>query len=164
MVAMGTSIDMIEHAPPGTQPPRYLNRARRSLGRMNRLVQSATEATSLEAALSVERSEPLDLSVVVGERVLVFRQAHPRRTFLAHIEPGLEIHGQEDRVAQLLDKPSIFEAFVTNEKRDRTGQNLGLGLFVANAIAQAHASQLIASDLDDVAGARFEVRIPIEVI
>ena len=41
---------------------------------MNRLVYGATDATSLEAALAVESSEPLDLSEIVGARVLVCRQ------------------------------------------------------------------------------------------
>ena len=59
--------------PPTAPTERYLNRARRSLSLMNRLVQSATEAASLEAALAVESSETLDVSGIVGERVLVFR-------------------------------------------------------------------------------------------
>ena len=200
MVAMGTSIDMIEHAPPDTPPERYLARARRSLGRMNRLVQSATEATSLETALTLECRERVDVSGVVGERVPMFREANPERGFHADVEPGLEIDGQEDRIAQLLenavehgaerseirvalrrnqdwivlvvenegdlfpkDKQAIFEAFATNGKNGNGGQSLGLGLFVAKAIAHAHAGQITARDNEDAPGARFEVRFPIEV-
>lgn len=104
IVAMDTSLDLLEQMPPAAPPERYLNRARRSLEQMNRLVQSATEATSLEAALAVESGEPVDLSGIVAEQVLVFRQANPERSFQADIEPGLEIGGQDDRLAQLLDK------------------------------------------------------------
>lgn len=204
MVAIGTSIDMIEQAPPDAPPERYLSRARRSLGRMNSLVRSATEATSLEAALALEASESVDLSGVVGERVLMFREANPARSFHADVEPGLEIDGQEDRIAQLLDKllenavehgaerseirvalrrdatwivlvvenegdllpkdkQAIFEAFATSGKNGNGDQSLGLGLFVAKAIAQAHAGQITARDNEDAPGARFEVRFPIEV-
>ena len=171
---------------------------------MNSLVRSATEATSLEAALALEASESFDLSGVVGERVLMFREANPERGFHADVEPGLEIDGQEDRIAQLLDKllenavehgaerseirvalrrdedwivlvvenegellpkdkQAIFEAFATSGKNGNGDQSLGLGLFVAKAIAQAHAGQITARDNEDAPGARFEVRFPIEV-
>jgi signal transduction histidine kinase len=204
MVAMGTSLDLVEQTPPAAPPVRYLNRARRSLAQMNRLVQSATEATSLEAALAVESSGRLDLSGIVGEQVLLFRQANPGRAFRADIEPGLEIKGQDDRIAQLLDKllenalehgaqgsdinvalrrdgdsilltvenhgdplppnkEALFDAFVTARKNGDGGHNLGLGLYVAKAIAQSHFGDIRACDIDGALGARFEVRFPSEV-
>jgi signal transduction histidine kinase len=204
MVAMGTSLDLVEQTPPAAPPERYLNRARRSLAQMNRLVQSATEATSLEAALAVESSERLDLSGIVGEQVLLFRQANPGRAFRADIEPGLEIKGQDNRIAQLLDKllenalehgaqgsdinvtlrhdgdsillsvenhgdplppnkEALFDAFVTARKNGDGGHNLGLGLYVAKAIAQSHSGDIRACDIDGALGARFEVRFPSEV-
>ena len=200
-VAMGTSLDLAESAPSGVRPERYLERARRSLSRMNRLVQSATEATSLEAALAVESTEPVDLSGVVGERVLVYRQANLHRRVRADIAPGLEIEGQEDRIVQLLDKlldnavehtveggdirvtlkrdgadallavenegerlapnrDALFDAFVTVGKDGEGGQNLGLGLFVAKAIAESHGGTIEARDGAEGSGACFEVRLP----
>jgi len=204
VVAMGTSLDLLERSPPAAPPERYLDRARRSLARMNRLVQSATEATSIEAALAVESSETLDLSGIVGEQVLFFRQANPERTFRAGVEPGLEIDGQDDRIAQLLEKllenavehgvegsdievtlrrdgdsillavesqgdplpenkEALFDAFVTAGKNGNGSQSLGLGLYVAKAIAQSHAGQIRACDIDQGPGARFEVRFPRKV-
>jgi signal transduction histidine kinase len=204
MVAMGTSIDMIEHAPPDAPPERYLARARRSLGRMGSLVQSATEATSIEAALTTGPNERLDLSGLVEERVFVFREAYPQRRFLTEIEPELELEGQEDRIAQLVDKlldnavehgfeggevrvalmradgwlllavenegdplprdkQALFDAFVSDKKSGNGRQNVGLGLFVARAIAQSHAGHIQALDIDGPSGARFEVRFPSEV-
>lgn len=204
MVAMSTSLDLAERDEAQAGPERYLNRARRSLARMGSLVQSATEATSIEAALTMGPNERVDLSGVVGERVFVFREAHPQRRFLADIEPGLELDGQEDRIAQLVDKlldnavehgfeggevrvalmradgwmllavenegdplprdkQVLFDAFVSDKKSGNGRQNVGLGLFVARAIAQSHAGHIQALDIDGPSGARFEVRFPTEV-
>jgi signal transduction histidine kinase len=201
IVAMDTSLDLVERAPPAVPPERYVKRARRSLAQMNRLVQSATEATSLEAALAVESSELLDLSGVVAEQVLLFQQANPERSFQADIEPGLEIDGQDDRVAQLLDKllenavqhgadgsdirivlrrdgesillsvenqgdplppnkEALFDAFVTVGNEGQGDQNLGLGLYVAKVIVQAHAGEINACDVEEAVGARFVVTLP----
>jgi len=48
VAVMGTSLDLLERSPLAAPPDRYLDRARRSLARMNCLVQSPTEATSLQ--------------------------------------------------------------------------------------------------------------------
>ena len=79
IVAVSTSIDLAKRG--GTSPATdtYLQRAQRSLGRMRGLVSSATEATSLEAALTVDETERLDLSSVVMNRVSTFQQSHPER-------------------------------------------------------------------------------------
>lgn len=79
-------------------------RAERSLGRMRGLVSSATEATSLEAALAVEEMERVDLMGAVMDRVTAFQELHPSRQFLLKLRPGLAIDGNEARIAQLLDK------------------------------------------------------------
>ena len=201
MVAMATSLDLAESAPQGTEPNRYLERARRSLFAMNRLVQSATEATSLEAALALESVEAVELSAVVEQRVVLFRRAHPDRRFHADVASGLQIQGQEDRVAQLLDKlldnavrhaefdteirvslaqkdseivlavenqgeplptyrDDIFDAFASAPNGRSGPHNLGLGLFVARAIAETHGGRVIAMDLEESVGARFEVSFP----
>lgn len=201
VVAMGTSLDLAENAPPGIEPDRYLGRARRSLAAMNRLVESATEATSLEAALAVESLEPVELSALVDERVGVFRRAHPERSFHADVTSGIEVLGQEDRIAQLLDKllenavrhvahdgeirvsltdgdgearlavenrgeplptnrDELFDAFVTRANGKAQPHNLGLGLYVARAIAEAHGGHITAKDPSEAVGARFEVSLP----
>ena len=146
----------------------------------------------------------LDLSGVVAEQVLMFQQANPERSFQAEIEPGLEIEGQDDRIAQLLDKllenavqhgadesdisvalrrdgdsilltvenhgdplppnkEAIFDAFVSTGNNGQSNQNLGLGLYVAKVIVQSHAGEINASDIEEAAGARFEVRFPSEL-
>lgn len=201
-VAMGTSLDLAESALPGTEPERYLGRARRSLAAMNRLVESATEATSLEAALAVESLESVELSEVVSERVMVFRRAHPDRSFHADVMSRIEVRGQEDRITQMLDKllenavrhadtegeirvalterddaivlavenqgeplppnrDELFDAFVTRANGKTGPHNLGLGLYVARAIAEAHGGRIAATDPQGSEGARFEVTFPV---
>ncbi|MEM7435592.1 MAG: HAMP domain-containing sensor histidine kinase [Myxococcota bacterium] len=104
LVAVGTSLDLLERDESGRGPARYIGRARQGLGRMDRLVTGATEATSLEAALQAEDRHPINLSEIVRERVLLLRAAHPHLAFRTHIEPNVWVRGSEDRLGQMLDK------------------------------------------------------------
>jgi signal transduction histidine kinase len=104
IVAVGTSIELAETNNSLEANHVYLGRARRSLARMRGLVSSATEATSLEAALESDELEQLDLSALVAERVLTFQQLHPTRQLVLRPKPGLIVQGNEGRLAQLLDK------------------------------------------------------------
>jgi len=104
MVAMDTSLSLMEQTEPVAERERYVERARRSLGRMSRLVGSATEATSLEAALASEIRDPVDLSMVVEDRLVLLRQACAPRALVTHIDSGVIVGGNEDRLAQVVDK------------------------------------------------------------
>ena len=101
VVATRTSLDLVELS---REPDRYLGRARRSLSAIGRLVESATEATGIEAALALESIEVIELSDVVAEQVLFFRNAHPTTRVRADVGDGLRVRGQADRIVQLLDK------------------------------------------------------------
>ncbi len=199
IVAVSTSIELAASDGSAFGSQTYLERAQRSLGRMRGLVSSATEATSLEAALTVEELERVDLSGVVMDRVTAFQDLHPSRHFTLKLRPGLSIDGNEGRLAQLLDKllsnavehsaedaeirvnlgladrgwvelsvenegdalpedrARIFEAFVSSQK---SAENLGLGLFVAQRIALNHGGQIRAEELPQGSGARFAVSLP----
>ncbi len=104
VIAIGTSLELTNQTSLDTTAERYVSRAQRSLGRMRRLVESATEATSLEAAMATEERGPVELTELVSERVASFRQVHVTRRFHADVEPGVLVDGNEDRLAQLLDK------------------------------------------------------------
>ena len=199
IVAVSTSIDLARSDGSQFGSQTYLQRAQRSLGRMRGLVSSATEATSLEAALSVEEMERVELSGVVMDRVTAFQELHPSRRFVLNLMPALSVDGNEARVSQLLDKllgnavehsvsgaeirvglervdadwlqlsvenegnalpedkARIFEAFVSSQK---SKDNLGLGLFVAQSITLNHGGHISAEDLPQGRGARFVVRLP----
>lgn len=58
---------------------------------------------------------------------------------------------------------ALFDAFVSVHGNGEKSENLGLGLFIAKAIAEAHGGTIEALDLDESPGARFEVCLPIEV-
>lgn len=104
MVAMDTSLSLMEQTEAVGDRSQYVERARRSLGRMSRLVESATEATSLEAALASELREPVDLSMIVEDRLELLRQAFAPRLPVTKIESNVIVVGNEDRLAQVLDK------------------------------------------------------------
>ncbi len=199
-VAIGTSLRMTRETTLDRRAELYVDRASQSLGRMKRLVDSATEATSLEAALAIEEMEAVDLTSLVRERATVFRHAYPERRLMPVIEANVYVEGNEDRLVQLLDKllenavqhtypggeirillkrehgcallsienngdalPSnreaLFDAFVTMASPAEEGQNLGLGLFVAKAIAESHGGTVTARDRQRGRGACFEVRL-----
>jgi signal transduction histidine kinase len=58
------------------------------------------------------------------------------------------------------DTLQIFEPFVSNKAGRAGASNLGLGLFVARAIAISHGGNIRAEPLLDAAGARFTVQLP----
>jgi signal transduction histidine kinase len=199
IVAVGTSIDLAQNGDSLDANRIYLDRAQQSLRRMRGLVSSATEATSLEAALEADETERVDWSAVVVDRVSTFQLLHPSRRLTMKLRPGLSLDGNEERLAQLLDKllsnatehsradakirvelqcmeagwielavenegdglpedkERIFEAFVSSQK---TADNLGLGLFVAQSIAHNQGGHIHAEDLPQGRGARFVVRLP----
>ena len=199
IVAVSTSIDLAKSDGSQFGSQTYLDRAQRSLNRMRGLVSSATEATSLEAALAIDAMERVDWSGVVVDRVSSFQQLHPSRNFTLRLRPALSVDGNEERLAQLLDKllsnalehssanteirvglrradddwleltvenegdalpedkERIFEAFVSSQK---TTDNLGLGLFVAQSIALNHGGEISAEDFPEGRGARFVIGLP----
>lgn len=104
IVAVGTSIDLAQSGESLTANQIYLERAQRSLARMRGLVSSATEATSLEAALAADEIERVDWSALVADRVLAFQELHPSHQLALSLRPGLFVQGNEERLAQLLEK------------------------------------------------------------
>jgi len=104
IVAVGTSIDLAKDGESLDANRIYLGRAQKSLDRMRGLVSSATEATSLEAALEADELERVDLSAMVAERVLQFQELHQTSKLSLTLVPGLHVWGSEERLVQLLDK------------------------------------------------------------
>jgi signal transduction histidine kinase len=201
-VAIGTSLNLTKKTPLDWQAEKYVERADRSLSRMKRLVDSATEATSLEAALTSEETSEVSLTSLVRERAMVVREAYPERRVQVDVEVGVSVDGNEDRLAQLFDKllenavehtgpggtiqvklrrngstssvviendgdplppgkEHLFDAFVSGGTGNGDGRNLGLGLFVARAVVEAHGGTIEARDRVG-GGACFEVQLPVQ--
>ena len=104
IVAVGTSIELAKSEESPTANPIYLERAQRSLTRMRGLVSSATEATSLEAALAVEEMAQVSLSTLVMDGIGAFQLLRPSRQLALRLTSGVRVKGNEERLAQLVDK------------------------------------------------------------
>lgn len=118
MVALRTSLELAEATRDVANPTPFLTRARRSLDAMRRLVDDAIQATSLEAALRIDSMEPVDLSEVVSSSTMLLAASHPECRLQTDIAPGVYVFGQEDRLAQMLDK--LLENAV--QRVDATGE------------------------------------------
>ncbi len=104
IVAVGTSIELAQSGESPSANQIYLERAQRSLNRMRGLVSSATEATSLEAALAVEEMGRVDLSALVMDRIGAFQLLRPSQQLALKLTSRLAVNGNEERLAQLVDK------------------------------------------------------------
>lgn len=104
LIGVRTSLDLAEKKTVTDASHPYLNRARRSVAVMERLVHAATEATSIQAALREEDPEILDLTTLVQQRVAEFEAMHGERSFALEFVKDLHVVGSEPRLIQLLDK------------------------------------------------------------
>ncbi|MCK5356404.1 MAG: HAMP domain-containing protein [Methyloprofundus sp.] len=104
-VGIKTSLDLIERR--STEKKKvdvYIARARKSMMSMNALLQSAGEASHLEASLDKESQEQLDLGKVVLEHVESYTLIYPDISIQANCQRDLLVAGNEIRLMQLLDK------------------------------------------------------------
>lgn len=104
-VGIKTSLDLIERRM--TEKKKidvYITRARTSMVNMNSLLQSAGDASNLEASLYKEEQKPLDLGKTVCGHMELYPSIYPDFSIRADCQPGLMILGNGDRLIQLLDK------------------------------------------------------------
>lgn len=104
MTAISTSIEMADRAAPQSDAGKYLDRGRRSVQYMDQLLTKVADATNLEAALSQQEFEPIELSKLVVDRVDDYRKDNQGRTFATDVEPDVHILGHGDSLVQMLDK------------------------------------------------------------
>ncbi|MFO1351640.1 MAG: CHASE sensor domain-containing protein [Gammaproteobacteria bacterium] len=98
-----TSLDLIERHSDPDKVGAYLERGRKSVSFMGKLLESVSDASSLEASFYKEDKSRLDLSTLVERQVTDYRALYAR-TFTADCLPLVEILGREARIIQLLDK------------------------------------------------------------
>jgi len=104
-VGIKTSLDLIErHNTEKDKVDVYLGRARKSMANMNNLLQSAGNASNLEASLYKEEQKPLDFGATVIKHLEVYSSIYPDISFDINCQKGLVILGNEPRLIQLLDK------------------------------------------------------------
>jgi two-component system, OmpR family, sensor histidine kinase KdpD len=105
-----------------------------------RLFEQALISMLVNAALHGASKEPIEVGVARDDSMMVF--------FVADRGPGL-VTGEESKV---------FEKFYRRPGTAPGG--LGLGLWIARQLVEAHGGQITAQNRDD-GGARFSIRLPI---
>ena len=203
LIGMESSLDLARRAGDTEQRARLISRSAKSAGVMMRILRAASEATSLEGALSEEDLQPVDLSGIAEASVRDCLAARSDRDVDFVGENGLQVRGDEARLLQMFEKilqnacdhctagekvrvladrvngwarvriinpgealpadiDSLFQPFRSQRSAKLRGEgNLGIGLYVARQIVQAHGGELSARSLSAPAGAEFEVRLPL---
>lgn len=103
MTAISSSVDLAGRALHGVELQKYLQRAHRSTASMRRLLSQVADATSLESALAGRGFGNLDLSNLVRDRLLDFRDDHAQ-AIEADLADAAHVYGDPDALIQLLDK------------------------------------------------------------
>ncbi|OOZ39088.1 hypothetical protein BOW53_12990 [Solemya pervernicosa gill symbiont] len=103
--AISTSLQNLCDAQPDLTDNRYLQGAERGITRLGRIMDSLTEAASLEEALRNDKLEPLDISSLCSSYVENCRLANKQQKFtLKGGEQPCFIEGCDFRLEQILDK------------------------------------------------------------
>ncbi|MEM1229370.1 MAG: HAMP domain-containing sensor histidine kinase [Pseudomonadota bacterium] len=200
LVGARTSLQLIERF--GDRRLEYIGRARRSLDRMQLMLNETSDASSIEQALKTEEQERFSLSLLVIESVEEYRDQYPQHRIALDVAEQVELIGQPFRIAQLLDKlvsnavrythedvpievslsaphadgqvalsvanrgaplplqtERLFDLWSTSASYGDDKQ-MGLGLYVAARVAEAHGGAIHAERLEAPTGARFVVTLP----
>lgn len=101
-----SSLDNLEHADDPDLISRYCQRANEGSVRLNRILQSMSQAARIEESIQGEQRDTFNLSVLLEEYLQACRQTYPQRRFSLDLPSGkaIAIHGSADLFAQLLDK------------------------------------------------------------
>lgn len=102
---ISTSLQNLADELPQTSNSRYMQSAERGIARLGRIVQSLTEAASLEEALRNDERQVFDLDALVRDYVTSCTHQYPQRRF-SYQRPATDIliEGADARIEQLLDK------------------------------------------------------------
>ncbi|GAB6043368.1 ATP-binding protein [Endothiovibrio diazotrophicus] len=102
---ISTSLQNLADAHPELAGDRYLAGAERGVARIGRIMQSLTEAASLEQALRHDERHPFDLAALAHAYLESCTAQHPEKRFrYAGKEEGIDVRGSDLRLEQLLDK------------------------------------------------------------
>jgi signal transduction histidine kinase len=99
-----TSIDLLQRRVAADERSAvYFDRARQGLKVIQRLLESASEASSLEASFLQDSIAPLDLRALVAAELDSQRGAHPEVVFARRlVETPMWVEGNPERLVQLL--------------------------------------------------------------
>ncbi|NNG13564.1 MAG: hypothetical protein HKM22_00220 [Gammaproteobacteria bacterium] len=102
---ISTSLQNLTEKHPDLNDEQYLHSAERGIQRLSRIMDSLTEAASLEQSLQGDEKTRFDLALLVHTYVESSRHSHSQQEFV-YTGPasGIEITGSALRIEQLLDK------------------------------------------------------------
>jgi two-component system, OmpR family, sensor histidine kinase ChvG len=101
---ISTSLQNLADEQPAS-PNRYVESAERGVARLGRIMQSLTEAASLEDALRQDERRRFDLAALLRGYLESCTQLHPERRFeYEGPDAGVLIEGADTRIEQLMDK------------------------------------------------------------
>lgn len=104
LIGIQTSVGMLRGRTDSTEGTRFVERAERSAKVMSRIIEAATEATSLEGALQNIEAEDLDLAAISEGYAHDAALARPDRVIHFSSECTAKVRGDEARLIQMLEK------------------------------------------------------------
>ena len=100
-----SSLELLSSSNSPEQREVYLQRAEGGIRRLNNLVKRMSEASDLEASLTSEELEDIDLCELITVSVEEYRGAYERHSFkVVFAESPLRVQGSPDAFRQMLDK------------------------------------------------------------
>ena len=100
-----SSLELLSSSNSPEQREVYLQRAEGGIRRLNNLVKRMSEASDLEASLTSEELEDIDLCELITVSVEEYRGAYERHSFkVVFAESPLRVRGSPDAFRQMLDK------------------------------------------------------------
>ena len=100
-----SSLELLSSSNSPEQREIYLQRAEGGIRRLNNLVKRMSEASDLEASLTSEELEDIDLCELITVSVEEYRGAYERHSFkVVFAESPLRVQGSPDAFRQMLDK------------------------------------------------------------
>jgi len=116
LTSLASAVEMFSRAKDGDARARLLEIVRGDIKRIDRLITDISDASRLDAELSRETKEPVDLSRLLATIIDIYRMTdNPRHIeFVLHdeMEPGLIVRGRDERLGQvfrnLIDNAASF--------------------------------------------------------
>lgn len=100
-----SSLDTLTQVQDPQQQQVFIERAQSGIGRLSSLLNSMSEATRLEQAISQEETEDFDVVTVISGCVAGYQLAYPQRKFSLKVSSQQgKLTGSPDLIAQMLDK------------------------------------------------------------
>jgi len=105
LTSLASALEMIERAPDAESRARLMKIARGDIKRIDRLITDISDASRLDAELSREAPEPVDLSRLLGTIIEVYRLTETpggvRFLLKDELPPGTIVRGRDERLGQV---------------------------------------------------------------